>query len=165
VDAVLDAADEAQEAAVGAGPEVKSTRQTTETFSRDELRKYFERNSSRLRCAAEKLRANSSALAARFEETAKRLEEALPLLDVPGSLDLEDVERRVTVLEAKLTAALTSDAEEEILLAIRREMDRSLAPYRRKMSVEQLAQLERQYLQKRLFEHFGVPRLSLFYLT
>ena len=27
------------------------------------------------------------------------------------------------------------------------------------------AQLERQYTQKRLFEHFGVPRLSLFYLT
>jgi hypothetical protein len=33
------------------------------------------------------------------------------------------------------------------------------------MSVEQLAQLERQYLQKRLFEQFEVPRLSLFYLT
>jgi hypothetical protein len=44
-------------------------------------------------------------------------------------------------------------------------MDRSLAPYRRKMSAEQLAQLERQYIQKRLFEHFDVPRLSLFYLT
>jgi len=51
------------------------------------------------------------------------------------------------------------------MLAIRREMDRSLAPYRRKMSVEQLAQLERQYLQKQLFEQFDVPRLSLFYLT
>jgi hypothetical protein len=44
-------------------------------------------------------------------------------------------------------------------------MDRSLAPYRRKMSPEQLAQLERQYTQKRLFEQFDLPRLSLFYLT
>ncbi len=67
--------------------------------------------------------------------------------------------------EEKLTAALAADADEEALLAIRREMDRSLAPYRRKMSVEQLAQLERQYLQKRLFEQFDLPRLSLFYLT
>jgi hypothetical protein len=33
------------------------------------------------------------------------------------------------------------------------------------MSAEQLMQLERQYLQKRLFERFGLPRLSLFYLT
>jgi hypothetical protein len=51
------------------------------------------------------------------------------------------------------------------MLAIRREMDRSLAPYRRKMSADQLAQLERQYIQKRLYELFEVPRLSLFYLT
>jgi hypothetical protein len=51
------------------------------------------------------------------------------------------------------------------LLAIRTEMDRSLSPYRRKMSAEQLSQLERQYTQKRLFELFNIPRLSLFYLT
>ena len=87
------------------------------------------------------------------------------MLDSPGPLDLEDLERRLTVLEEKLAAALSADADESSLLAIRREMDRSLAPYRRKMSAEQLAQLERQYTQKRLFELFGVPRLSLFYLT
>jgi hypothetical protein len=33
------------------------------------------------------------------------------------------------------------------------------------MSAEQLGRLERQYTQKRLFERFDVPRLSLFYLT
>ncbi len=87
------------------------------------------------------------------------------MLDSPGPLDLEDLERRLTVLEEKLAAALSADADEQELLAVRREMDRSLAPYRRKMSAEQLAQLERQYTQKRMFEFFGVPRLSLFYLT
>jgi hypothetical protein len=75
------------------------------------------------------------------------------------------LERRLTVLEEKLSAALSADADEESMLAIRREMDRSMAPYRRKMTAEQIAQLERQYLQKRLFEYFEVPRLSLFYLT
>ena len=58
-----------------------------------------------------------------------------------GALDLEDFERRMTVLEEKLAAALAADADEEALLEIRREMDRSLAPYRRKMSAEQLSQL------------------------
>jgi hypothetical protein len=168
VDAVLDAAAEAAEAAAGTGPEVRSSR-TAEPFSRDDLRKYFERNAKRLRGAAEKLRTGAGArlegLAARFEETARKLEEALPLLDAPGTLDLEDLERSLSVLEQKLSAALAADADEEALLAIRREIDRSLAPYRRKMSAEQLAQLERQYTQKRLFEHFDVPRLSLFYLT
>ena len=169
VDAVLDAASEAAEAAAGTGPEVKSSRSATEPFSRDELRKYLERNAARLRVAAGKQRAKSDSagarLAMRFEETAQKLDDALPLLDAPGALDLEDFERRLTVLEEKLAAALGADADDEAQLGIRREMDRSLAPYRRKMSAEQLAQLERQYTQKRLFEHFEVPRLSLFYLT
>ncbi|MGD1210190.1 MAG: hypothetical protein ABR973_02380 [Candidatus Acidiferrales bacterium] len=165
VDAVLDAAAEAQEAAAGSGPEVKTARPAAEPFSRDELKKYLERNAARVRAAAEKQRITHAALASRLEETAKRLDEALPLVDSPGALDLEDFERRLTVLEEKLTAALSADADEEAMLAIRREMDRSLAPYRRKMSAGQLAQLERQYVQKRLFEQFDLPRLSLFYLT
>jgi hypothetical protein len=177
VDAVLDAAAEAAEAAAGSGPEVRTSRPATEPFSRDELHKYLERNAKRLRAAAGKLRgsgdrasgANAGAaaagLAARFEDTARKLENVLPLLDALRALDLEDLERRMTVLEEKLSAALAADADEETLLAIRREMDQSLAPYRRKMSAAQLAQLERQYTQKRLFEHFEVPRLSLFYLT
>src|SRR6202035_3017689 len=124
-----------------------------------------ERNAARLRSAAEKRAATHAALAGRLDETAKRIDEARTLLESPPALDLEDLERRLTVLEEKLTAALSADADEEAMLAIRREMDRSLAPYRRKMSADQLAQLERQYIQKRLYELFEVPRLSLFYLT
>ncbi len=165
VDAVLDAAAEAQEAAAGTGPELKRNAPAAEPFSRAELRKYLQRNAARLRVAAEKRRATHAGLALRLEETAARLQEAVPLVDAPGALDLEDLERRVTVLEEKVAAALSADADEEAMLGIRREMDRALAPYRRKMSAEQLAQLERQYLQKRLFEYFEVPRLSLFYLT
>jgi hypothetical protein len=165
VDAVLDSAAEAQEAAAGTGPEVASPKPAAEPFSRDEMKGYFTRNAARLRAAAERQRAQHANLAARFEEAAKRLEEAAPLLEAPGALDLEDLERRLTVLEEKLAAALSADAEEETLLDIRRDIDRSLAPYRRKMSAAQLAQLERQYTQKRLFEHFGAPRLSLFYLN
>jgi hypothetical protein len=165
VDAVLDAAAEAQEAAVGTGPEVARARLQAEPFSRDELRKYLERNATRLGAAAEKLRQNNAAMAARLDEIATRIGELLPLLDSPGPLDLEDLERRLTVLEDKLTATLSADANEDLLLNVRREMDSSLAPYRRKMSADQLVQLERQYIQKRLFEHFSLPRLSLFYLT
>ncbi len=45
-----------------------------------------------------------------------------------------------------------------------READRELAPYRRKMSGAQIEQLHKQYLQKRLLEMYGLPRLSLFYM-
>jgi hypothetical protein len=165
VDAVLDAAAEAQEAAAGSGPEVAPGRSSSEAFSREELRRYFERNAGRLRSAAQKQHASRPSLAARLGESAWRLDEMQALLDPAAALDLEDIERRLTVLEEKLSAGLSADADEDAMLAIRREMDRSLAPYRRKMSPEQLAQLERRYTQKRLYEYFDVPRLSLFYLT
>ena len=165
VDAVLDAAQEAAEVAAGTGPEIQRSKPATEPFSREELRKYLERNSQRVRTAAEKQTAKRAELAARLEETANRVEALVPLLDSPGLLDLEDLERRLTVIEDKMSAALSADADEEVMLTIRGEMDRSLAPYRRKMSAEQLAQLERQYVQKKIFEAFTVPRLSLFYLT
>ena len=165
VDAVLEAAAEAQEAAAGKGPDSGAPRRTSEPFSREELRAFFLRNLERLRAAQQKHGTGAQTLVARFAESRQRLEELLPLLDSPATLDLEDLERRLTVLEEKLAAALTTGAEEETQLRIRRELDRQLAPYRRKMTAEQIGQLQRQYVQKRLFEEYDLPRLSLFYLT
>jgi hypothetical protein len=165
VDAVLDATAEAKEASAGKGPDDGAVRTTSETFSREEVRAYLERNGAKLAAAAEKSNDSAPDLSAWFRSTSEKLKEMLPLTDTPGRLDLEDLERRLTVLEDKLSAALVAGASEETLLDIRREMDRALAAYRRKMTAEQLAQLERQYIQKRLFEAYDAPRLSLFYLT
>jgi len=60
-------------------------------------------------------------------------------------------------------AALLTHATEELLLKIRREVDSQLAAYRRKMKAEQLALVEKQYLQKRLLDEYQLPRLSLYY--
>jgi hypothetical protein len=87
------------------------------------------------------------------------------LLDSPGALDLEDLERRLTILDDKLQALLVSHASEETMLKIRREMDGQLAAYRRKMKAEQIALVEKQYVQKRLLEEFRLPRLSLYYFS
>jgi hypothetical protein len=165
VDAVLDAAEEEKETTAGSGPTPAGSNQEGATFSPDILRAFFHRNQERLLKADSAVRPSQPELASRIVEARTRIAELLPLLDSPGSLDLEDLERRLTVIEEKLTAALTASAPEEFLLEIRREMDRQLAPYRRKMSATQLAQLERQYLQKRLWERYNLPRLSLFYLT
>ena len=87
------------------------------------------------------------------------------LLDAPGTLDLEELERRLTVLEEKLQASLTSHASDELMLRIRREVEGQLAAYRRKMKGPQLALVEKQYMQKRLLDEFGLPRLSLYYFS
>jgi hypothetical protein len=165
VDAVLEAATEEKEAAAGTGPAVSRPKGVEESFSREDLRAFFTRNAERFASAATSLRAKQADAAARLEETCARIADLLPLIDAPGTLDLEDLERRLTVAEEKLTAALMASAPDEFLVEVRREMDGQLAPYRRKMTAAQLAQLEQQYIQKRLWERYNLPRLSLFYLT
>ena len=165
VDAVLEAADEEKETAAGTGPAAGKPAQQTESFSRPELLNFFTHNGKKIAAQVEALRATQPEVAARLEEARVRLMDLASLVDAPGALDLEDLERKLTVLEEKLTAVLTSTAPEDFMLEVRRELDRQLAPYRRKMNGAQLSQLERQYMQKRLWERYNLPRLSLFYLT
>ena len=167
VDAVIEAADEAKEAAAGAGPSASRPSRLAEDapFSANELKAYFSRNLEALTRAANKTMLAQPELSVRLQETRAKLEALNPLLDSPGNIDLEDLERRLSILEEKLATALASLAADDLLLDIRRDLDRQLAPYRRKMTTEQLATLERRYTHKRLFEACGVPRLSLFYLT
>ncbi|HEY6944994.1 MAG TPA: hypothetical protein VI431_07620 [Candidatus Acidoferrum sp.] len=163
-DAVLEAAEEQLEAAAGKAPTAKREPQK-EAFSREELRKYFERNVAKIKLAAENVQKLPPALAAPLAEIAKSVEALATLLDNPATLNLEDLERRLTILDEKTQALLTSHAPEELMLKVRRELDSQLATYRRKMKAEQLALVEKQYLQKRLLEEFGLPRLSFFYLS
>jgi hypothetical protein len=162
-DAILEAVADSQEASAGSTP--KNGRMVAEPLSREELRAYFAKNAAQIVKAGEKHRAAHPELADRFAEIARSVDAMLPLLEIPGTLDVEDLERRLTVLDEKMQAALTSHASEELMLRIRREVDSQLAMYRRKMKAEQIALVERQYTQKRLLEEFGLPRLSLYYFS
>lgn len=165
VDAVLDAAAEEQETSAGTGPQPKRDEKQAEPFSREELRSFLQRNMEKLKLAAERVGTSDNGLARRIAQTRASLGDLMPLLDSPAHLDIENLERRLSAAEEKLTAALLADAAEDMLVEIHSDLDRQLAPYRRRMSAEQLSQLERQYTQKRLLERFGLPRLSLFYLN
>src|ERR1019366_7667821 len=112
---------------------------------------FFLRNSEKIAAQASALRPTQPEVASRLEETRTRIVDLLQLVDTPVALDLEDLERKLTVTEEKLTAILTASAPEDFMLDVRRELDLQLAPYRRKMNAAQLSQLERQYLQKRLW--------------
>ena len=118
-------------------------------FPAEDLRAYLERN--------------ATAVEGRFPEAAATLR-ALAADAETHLAKLEDLERRLTVLEEKMIAAARAVQPEDDLLAARREFDLQLRPYRGKMSTEQIAMLERQFLDRRLLEASGLPRLSLFYL-
>jgi hypothetical protein len=163
-DAVLEAAEEQLEAAAGHAPKNGNT-VAKEPFSREELRAYLAKNAEQIGNVAPSTASSTVELAGRLREISHSLNGMLTLIDVPGALDLEDLERRLTILDDKLQATLTSYANEETMMKIRREMDGQLAAYRRKMKAEQIALVEKQYLQKRLLEEFRLPRLSLYYFS
>ena len=162
-DAVLDAAEEAQEAAAGA--HIPNSTKAAEPFARSELHQYMESNAALMEKTAERFAHSQPAVAAVLRHVAASLAESLTLLDAPGNLDLEDLERRMTILDDKVHATLLSHASEELMLKTRREVDSQLSAYRRKMKAAQLALVERQYLQKRLLDEYQLPRLSLYYFS
>lgn len=152
---VLAAAEEMKEAAVGGKPPAKESAgletATVIAFlsgNADELER------ASLPESAQNVAAES---AAGLREVAASFESAAP----PR---MEDVERRMTVLEEKLIAAIVTGTAESALLQVRTEADRDLAPYRGRMTAPQIEQLHKQYVQKRLLEQHHLPRLSLFYM-
>ncbi len=82
-----------------------------------------------------------------------------------GSVNLEELERSLTVLEEKLYDALRAAAPEELLVGLDEHADRELAPYRSRMGAVQMRQVKRQFAQKQLLVHYNLPRLSLFYMS
>jgi hypothetical protein len=165
---VLSAVEDLKEAAAGSTRDPKAT-----TIANAELAQYFERNAQQLAACkhpAEALRTLTNEQAASLRElaVARTGGPHPPSFGECGAsenpADLEELERRMTVMEEKLFAALWSHASDEELMQARAAAERELAPYRGKMSAAQIDQLLRQYGNKQLLERHGLPRLSLFYL-
>ena len=152
---VLTSAEEMKEAAVGAAPsETKNT-----GLDQSAVVEYLNRNAEQLDHL--QLPATAQTLA---QETASTLRTLAGSLPQDRLLSMEDLERRLTVAEEKILAAVLAATPDAILLAVRTEADRDLAPYRRKRSAPQIELLHQQYVHKRILEQYYVPRLSLFYM-
>lgn len=128
-----------------------------------------ERVASHLLAAAEALDA-APAATEKCKETATRLRELVAALAQPAentksSVNLEGLERSLTVLEEKVFSALKAAAPEELLVRLDEHATRELAPYRSRMGAVQLRQVKRQFVQKQLLVHYNLPRLSLFYMS
>jgi hypothetical protein len=152
---VLAAADEMKEASVGKARAGSENSEAPAGMGTADVSAYLRRNSEILRAAA--VPATAQAVVA---ETAKSLQQ----LADESSNRLEYIERQLTVLESRMLAALLAATSDTELLAIRNEAERDIAPYRSKMQSAQIEQLHRQYVNKRLLERSGLPRLSLFYM-
>jgi hypothetical protein len=156
--AVMTAAEELHEAAAGSATASATPRETG--FE-------HERVADHLESAAEALDSAQAAAPEACAQTAARLRELAT--EVRGSADkvpdLESLERSLTVLEEKLFDALRAAAPVELLVSLKEHAARELAPYRSRMGVVQLRQVEHQFVQKQLLVHYNLPRLSLFYMS
>lgn len=121
---------------------------STPPFSLEDVREFVQRNAGLLRQAG-------------HDDLAASLD-SLDLDALHG--DLEQLEQRLTAIEEKMIARLRAAASDGALFEARRSFDRELKPYRGKMTASQLAMLEKQFLERKLLEGSGLPRLSLFYL-
>lgn len=81
-----------------------------------------------------------------------------------GPLDYESLELRLGTMEEKIFASFVATMTEEALLALRSQVSQEISRHKRGLKSEHIAMLERKMLTRRIFDHFGVPRLSLFYL-
>lgn len=162
---VMVAAAQANQAAVESGAASGRRHDAAPPFEEKEILAFFERGAASLERAAARLQVNEGAgLALDFEEAASELKK----LAAPGTAtlrhDLQRLERSLTAIEDKLTASLTRGSPVDLLVRLREEAERGMTPFRRTMNATQIESLERQFLKKRLFEHYDLPRLSLFYL-
>jgi hypothetical protein len=136
----------------GAGS-ARTRKETEAPFQPDDIRTHLTRS-------AEIVEAANHEMYLQIAESLRALAEGA---DVHVN-DLENLERHLTVLEDKMVGAARSLAPDQMLVELRRELDAELSPYRGKMTADQISMLERRYLDTRLLERAGLPRLSLFYL-
>ncbi len=151
----------AREMAQGDSRAEPAERAAGQGFEPARIAAYLTENAAQVRRAAAEL---SPGAAESLGETVSSLEQ-LAAAAAAGDMDeLEAVEQRLTVMEERMLATAKQGLSEDDLLAIRREMDAALAPYRSKMQASQLDLLERQYQQRATLEKAGLPRLSLYYM-
>jgi hypothetical protein len=158
---VLRAAEEAHASAIQNGRRSDSP----PPFEGEDVHRFLSHNARSLEAAARRARELSQeVLADDFAAAAASLEETAAQEPAKLLSNLEELERRLTALEEKLTASLLRAASVERLAEIQAQVERELGAYRRKMSGPQIESLERQFRKKCLLEAYQVPRLSLFYL-
>jgi hypothetical protein len=160
---VLSVAEEMREASVGVAHE-EGKDKASPGLATAEIAAFLRRNADQLEGTTLPSPGGISAVRL-VKETADTLRKlAVDLESNATPPHLEDMERRLTVMEEKLFAVLLAATPDEQIVTVRAQAARELAPYRRNMPAAQIDQLQKQYTHKKLLEKNRLPRLSLFYM-
>lgn len=130
-------------------------------FEPDQLAGFLGGRAEELDTAARQAGAGSSVLA----EAARTLSDLADQAARGALTDLEALEQRLSVLQDRVLAVATSTLTDDQMIALRRELEGQLRPYRRKMDAAQIAMLEQRFLRRKSLDHLGLSPLSLFCVT
>ncbi len=116
-----------------------------------------------VRTHLEKALATVASLAG-YEEIAASIARLLDVLE-EQLRDLQQLDQRLSAIEEKMAAIARTRLTDDELFEMRRELDLQLRAYRSKMSTDQLMRLEKSFLDRKVYEKSGLPRLSLFFMV
>ncbi|RMG54780.1 MAG: hypothetical protein D6723_04275 [Acidobacteria bacterium] len=169
---VLNCFQEYKRARVGAGADGADPSEGTgaeaapSSFSRERLLEFLNGRQRALDRYAASLEGNESmaALGEALERSIARLNEIIQDVASAETLDLEGMEQELSRLEEVIYEGLLQCVTAKELEAVRKEGQRQLRDFRKRMSKELYQQTLDHYIAKRLRENYRIPRLSLFYM-
>jgi hypothetical protein len=146
-------------------PEAKTVDESKSPFPRDAVLAHLARSLEHLdRLYEERRQTNDDDLSealARATNLLSEIKEDYASAPQPDARKLED---SLTGIERLLDDAIRVAVPENELELAHAEIDAQVKPYKRHMEKTAFEQTRENLLRKRLREHFGVPRLSLFFL-
>ena len=133
-------------------------------FPRAAVLQHLDRSLEELARLANERKANEDELSEVFERELSLLAEIRNDYASASQPDSRKLEESLTGIERLLDSAMGSAIGEAESTAMRLEVEAQLKPYKRHMDKDAFAQTRDNLLRKRIREHFGVSRLSLFFL-
>jgi hypothetical protein len=145
--------------------ETRSVDESKSPFPRSEVMAHLARSLDRLSELYEERRQGTG------DDLSEALSRAVSLLSEikddyasASQPDARKLEDSLTGIERLLDDAIRQSVSDSELASASAEIDAQVKPYKRHMDKAAFEQTRENLLRKRLREHFGVPRLSLFFL-
>jgi len=170
---VLSGFEEYKHARVGAAPEPASAADGAATraaesspFSKEAILEYLSSRRGQLEKLAASLDQNPAMVPMRetIGRATARLDEIVQDARSAHTLDLETLEQELSRIESLVYETLQHSVPPTEIEAVRKEGQRQLREYKKRMDPEIYQQTLDHYMAKRLREIYQIPRLSLFYL-
>lgn len=154
------------ESRVGSHEEADSRRDDDETspFPRASVLAHLERSTEALSNLSNQREAQQDELGEALARSAALLAEIKDDYASAAQPETRKLEESLTGIERMLDDALRAATNEGEFAAMSAEVEAQLKPYKRQMDKPAFEQTRDNLLRKRLREHFGIPRLSLFFL-